>query len=116
MFLTYHILSVLSSLLFICYGAACLWSSSMIEEFERLNLARFRVLTGLLEIAGALGLAAGFFIPALRVLAAVGLGLLMTLAVIQRIRQRDSFPNMLQALVLAVITIWIAVFGAMEIL
>jgi len=35
----------------------------------------------------------------------------MTLVVIQRVRQRDSLVEMLQALVFAVITIWIAAYG-----
>jgi len=82
-------------------------------EFERFGLSRFRVLTGVLEISGAVGLAAGFLFPPLRVIAAAGLGILMTMVVIQRIQQRDSFVEMLQALVFAIITVWIAVYGAM---
>lgn len=116
MLLTYDILSFGTSALFLYYGAACLWSKPMIEEFERFGLARFRVLTGILEILGAVGLAVGFFVPLFRVAAAVGLGALMTLVVIQRIQQRDSFVEMLQALVFAVINLWIAAYGVLAVL
>lgn len=113
--ITIHILSFVTSALFLYYGAACLWSQTMIEEFERFGLARFRVLTGVLEILGAIGLAVGLFVPLIRVLAAFGLGALMTLVVIQRVQQRDSLVEMLQALVFAVITLWIAVYGVSEV-
>lgn len=115
MILLYHGLSVFTATLFLYYGAACLWSNAMIDEFERFGVPQFRVLTGVLEISGALGLAAGFLFPPLRVMAAAGLGILMTMVVIQRIQQRDSFVEMLQALVFAIITLWIAVYGAMDI-
>jgi len=75
--LIYHVLSVLTSTLFIFYGASCLWSAAMKAEFERFGLSRYRLLSGVLEILGALGLALGFFFPSLRVAAASGLALLM---------------------------------------
>lgn len=110
----YHILSALLSALFVYYGAACIWSSAMVEEFERFGLARFRVLTGVLEILGAIGLAIGFFVPVLRVAAAIGLCVLMSMGALHRIRQRDSLPEMAPALLFALLTLWIAVYGATQ--
>lgn len=109
----YHALSILTSILFIYYGAACLWSDPMVDEFERFGLSRYRVLSGILEILGALGLVLGFVYPMMRVVAAGSLGLLMVLVVVRRVQQRDSFAELFPALIFAVITIWIAAFGAM---
>ncbi|MBT3447936.1 MAG: hypothetical protein HOC28_04960 [Bacteroidetes Order II. Incertae sedis bacterium] len=114
--LIYHVLSVLTSTLFIFYGASCLWSAAMKAEFERFGLSRYRVLSGVLEILGALGLALGFFLPSLRVAAASGLALLMVLVVVRRVQQRDSFGELFPALLFAVITLWIALYGALVVL
>jgi uncharacterized membrane protein YphA (DoxX/SURF4 family) len=112
----YHALSVLTSTLFIFYGASCLWSATMKAEFERFGLSRYRVLSGVLEILGALGLVIGFFFPPLRVAAAAGLGILMVLAVVSRVQQRDSFREFFPALLFAIITLWIALYGALVVL
>jgi uncharacterized membrane protein YphA (DoxX/SURF4 family) len=44
---------------------------------------------GALEVAGALGLAAGFVVPALGIAAAVGLGLLMVGGIVAHVRAQD---------------------------
>jgi len=88
----------------------------MKAEFERFGLSRYRVLSGVLEILGALGLVIGFFFPPLRVAAAAGLGILMVLAVVSRVQQRDSFREFFPALLFAIITLWIALYGALVVL
>jgi hypothetical protein len=47
------VLEILSACAFLFYGAACLFSAKLVAEFERYRLARWRVLVGSLEIAGA---------------------------------------------------------------
>ncbi|MEM6672440.1 MAG: DoxX family protein [Planctomycetota bacterium] len=93
-------LRVISIVAFLGYGVACVAGRSMVKEFERFGLARFRVLTGVLEVLGALGLLASYAIPDLLPLAAGGLALLMLLGVLTRIRVRDSLGAMLPAIVL----------------
>lgn len=83
---TAQILSIVS---FAVYGTTCLLPGKMVSEFERFGLARFRRLTGVLQLAGSLGLVAGFYSQALLVFSAGGLAMLMLLGVIVRMRIRD---------------------------
>ncbi len=87
---------------FFVYGMGCLVSDRMVAEFERYGLARWRRPTGLLEVAGALGLAVGYFVPIVGTMAAAGLSLLMIGAIATRIRIRDSLAATLPAIVFGV--------------
>lgn len=93
---------VASIVAFLFYGLACLFTGRMVAEFERFGLARMRTLTGALEVLGALGLLAGFFVPPLVIVSSGGLALLMLLGVGVRVRVRDSLLEMLPAIVLLV--------------
>lgn len=99
---------VLTAAAFLYYGVLCLVSPAMSAEFERYGLPRLRVLTALLEIAGALGL---LFAPNTRwmALAATGLCVLMIGALIVRVRIDDPWHAMLPAGVLLLVNAWIAV-------
>jgi len=81
---------VLSVLVFLFYGMSVLFANGMAAEFERFGIRRLRVLTGTLELLGALGLVAGQFIDGLVIVSAGGLALLMALGMLTRIRVRDS--------------------------
>jgi hypothetical protein len=77
-------------------------------EFERYGLAKFRKLTGLLELLGGIGLITGYYLyPALLYLSALGLATLMLLGVIVRLRVKDSYIQILPALLLMIINILI---------
>ncbi|MDG1492017.1 MAG: DoxX family protein [Planctomycetota bacterium] len=93
---------IVSAIVFVGYGGLCLHRTAMVSEFERFGAARFRVLTGWLEILGGLGLVVSFWLPALLPFAAGGLGLLMFFAVLARARVRDSLLKSSPALVLMV--------------
>jgi len=80
---------ILSIVSFAFYGTSCLLSETMVAEFKRFGLARFRRLTGALQLAGSVGLVAGFYFPAILVSSAAGLAALMFLGVLVRIRIRD---------------------------
>jgi hypothetical protein len=80
----------------------CLTSPAIEAEFERYRLPRLRVLTGWLEIAGASGLTASYWVPELLAPAAGGLALLMAFALAARVRVRDSLVQMAPALALLV--------------
>ena len=71
------ILTAISAVAFLFYGLACLFSAKLVAEFERYGLARWRVVVGGLEVAGALGLIAGWWFPPLQTAAAAGLFALM---------------------------------------
>ncbi len=93
---------VLSIAIFLGYGGMCLHRTAMAAEFERFGAARFRVLTGWLEILGALGLLVSYRVPQLLPFAAGGLCLLMLFALLARVRVRDSLWQSSPALFLMV--------------
>lgn len=114
MILLYDVLSALTGLFFLYYGAACLFSTAMKAEFERFGIPRLRFLVGVLEILGGVGLWVGFFAPILGVLAAVGISLLMFIVVVQRIQQGDTLAQMAQAAVFALVALWLSVYGYLQ--
>jgi hypothetical protein len=95
------ILILVSSAAFLFYGAACLFAPALAAEFERYRLARWRVLVGLLEVAGAFGLVAGWWFPPLQAAAAAGLFALMICGLWARWRIGDPWHAMLPAFILA---------------
>lgn len=101
-------LAALSGFSFLIYGLSCLQSRAMAREFERFGLARFRTLTGLLEVFGGVGSLIGVWYPPLLLLASGGLTVLMVLGVAVRLRVRDGLFLTLPALVLCVVNGYVA--------
>jgi hypothetical protein len=99
------VMMVVSAVLFVGYGALCLFSGGMKAEFERFGLSRFRRLTGGLEIHGGAGLVVGLFITEVAIVASGGLALLMLLGVIARLRVHDPLLEILPAGVLMVMNV-----------
>ena len=97
----------ISAILFSFYGLYALFSESMAREFERYGLARFRVLTGVLQVAGSLGIIAGHFYSPLLLISAGGLTAMMLLGVITRVRIKDPLSAALPAFLLAVLNFFI---------
>jgi hypothetical protein len=83
----------ISSASFGSYGVSCLCSRAMVVEFERFRLARYRVLTGTLQVAASVGLLAGLLTGVagrwLLLASAGGLAMMMLLAVLVRVRIND---------------------------
>ncbi len=102
MTLAYFGLTALSVVVFLVYGLTCLFANGMAADFERFGMPRLRVLTGTLEVLGALGLIAGQFIDGLVIISAGGLTVLMALGLLTRLRFRDSVRESLPAFVLMV--------------
>jgi len=98
-----------SAALFLVYGALCLFSNGMEEEFSRYGLSRFRRLTGALELLGGAGLLVGLLLPEVMLVAAAGLALLMLLGVTARVRVRDPLLEMVPATVLMIANLWVLV-------
>jgi len=92
------VVQVLTGLAFLAYGVGCLVSPRIVAEFERFGLARFRPLTGWLEMAGGAGLLVGARWSSLGLAAAAGLMTLMVLGVWARVRVGDPVVAMLPAL------------------
>jgi hypothetical protein len=100
--------AVFTSLSFFAYGGGCLFARGMKAEFDRYGLSRLRVLTGLLEIAGAVGVLIGLVVPTIGFIAASGLAMLMLGGVGVRVRIRDTFAQTLPAILYLMITLYLA--------
>ena len=103
-----NFLTALSAAAFLFYGLACLFSPKLVAEFERYRLPQYRVLVGSLEVAGALGLIAGWWFPPLQAAAAAGLAALMLCGLWARWRIRDPWYAMLPAFVLGAVNLLIS--------
>ncbi len=89
-----HITSIVLGLIFIYYGLQCLFSMKMKAEFIRFELTTYqRKWTGLLQLMGATGLITGVFFPLIGATASAGLGLLMLLGFMVRLKIKDSWSE-----------------------
>lgn len=93
---------------FLYYGVSCLISPRLINEFERFGLSEYRIITGVLQLLGAVGIIFGLLYPFLGILAAVGLTLLMMAGFITRIKIKDSFFQTLPSFFYMVLNAYIA--------
>lgn len=107
MTLAYQISTGVSVVLFLFYGLACLFAEAMKADFERWGLGRLRLLTGTLEVLGALGLVVGQFVPVLVIVSAGGLALMMALGLATRVRFGDAWWESVPAAVLLVVNAFI---------
>ena len=90
--------SLISGIGFLLYGYQCLRSPFMKLEFERFKVPQFRVLTGILEVLGGLGVIIGIMFPIIGIFASLGLCLLMALGVVTRIKIKDTWIQCFPAL------------------
>ncbi len=97
----------ISAILFCFYGLYALFSASMVREFQRYGLDRFRVLTGLLQVAGSLGIMMGHFYSPLLLISSGGLTVMMLLGVITRVRIKDPLSAALPAFALGALNFFI---------
>lgn len=100
-------LNLFSALSFLGYGISCVGSGHMVTEFRRYGLAKFRVLTGTLQILGAIGLLIGLWLPWVGIFASGGLALQMLLGFGVRLSIRDPIHLCLPALFYCVLNAWL---------
>lgn len=97
------VLVIFSSVSFLVFGLSCLFAPYMVLEFKRYGLAKFRTLNGLLQILGALGLLLLFYQPIFALVASGGLGILMVLGFLVRLKIKDGFVKSFPAFFYAVL-------------
>lgn len=100
-------LVIFSALSFLMYGFRSLTTEAMKIEFERYGLAKFRVLTGSLEIIGGVGLLIGLFFLPLLIISSAGLSLLMLLGFGTRLYIRDPFLQCLPSFIFLLVNAYI---------
>lgn len=83
----------------------------MKREYVRYGVPHFRSLIGSLQVAGGLGLLAGFAVPLIGQFAAAGLAILMLGGVGLRIQIRDNFIQTLPAAFYLVLNAYLAAAG-----
>ncbi|MBT8393913.1 MAG: DoxX family protein [Bacteroidia bacterium] len=99
-----NISSLLMALIFFYYGLQCLFSEEMKSEFKRFKLRKIqRKLTGLFQLLGAAGLITGVFYPLIGTIASFGLGLLMFLGFLVRLKIKDSMSQTFPSLFLTIV-------------
>ena len=98
-------LQLLSAMSFLYYGVLCLVSADMVKEFERYRLAKYRRLTGFLELIGGLGQLVGLYSAPLLLLSSAGLAGLMICGIWARARIQDPWYLFLPAIVLFAVNI-----------
>jgi hypothetical protein len=76
-------------------------------EFERYGLTRFRVLIGLLQLLGGIGLLVGLISRPILVSSSGGLTLLMLIGFSIRLKMKDGFMLSLPSFILMVINFYI---------
>lgn len=89
---------LLSSLSFFAYALSYFVSPHMKNEFERFGVQKLGLLTIVLEFLGAAGLLVGLLFEPILLIASGGLALLMLMAVLFRVKQKDSLWISLPAL------------------
>jgi hypothetical protein len=100
-----------SAISFLGFGTACFFSQPMKREYVRYGVPHFRSLIGGLQMAGSLGLLAGFSIPLVGQLAAAGLAILMLAGVGLRLHIKDSLIQTLPAVFYLVLNAYLAAAG-----
>ena len=91
-------LQIFSSLSFLFYGLLSFFSDKMKDEFKRWHISQFRIIVGIAQLVGGIGLIIGFFIPVFMFLSSFGFSILMLLGFILRIMVKDGFLKSLPSL------------------
>lgn len=100
-----------SAISFLGFGLACFFWNPMRQEYVRYGVPQFRIIVGILQIAGGLGLLAGFAFPPIGHLAAAGLAIMMLCGVVLRIHIKDRFFQTLPAVFYLVLNAYLAFAG-----
>lgn len=102
---------ILDSVFFVFYGIHCFISKKLASDFKRFKLPDSqRILTGMLQLFASVGLLIGFYIPIIGLLAAGGLGLMMLVAFIYRVKMHDSAVETAPSVLFMVLNFWIMIF------
>lgn len=102
------VIILFSAISFLAYGCGCFLSRYLASEFNRYGFSTQRNLIGILQILGAFGLVAGIWLHPIGQLASWGLSLMMLLAILIRIRIRDSIPQTIPAILYLVVNAYLA--------
>ncbi len=96
-------------------GSKIAGAKHQIELFETVKLPQWlRVVTGYLQIAGAIGLIAGYWYPGIAGWAAMGIGAMMAAACLSHLRVRHPIGKLVPALLNLLIAVAVVLLFADE--
>ena len=102
-----NLVLIFSSASFLFYGISYFISKKMKSEFKRFGLEKFGIITAILEIMGGVGLVIGLKFNSILVISSGGLGLLMFLGILVRIKVKDSILITIPALFYMLLNLYI---------
>ncbi len=102
---------LISSFSFLAYSISYFASPHLTIEFKRFKLEKLGLFTIILEILGAIGLLIGLLFRPLLLISSGGLALLMFLALVIRIKSKDSLLVSFPAVFYMVLNIFIFCSG-----
>lgn len=100
-------LLLFDSLSFLFFGLGCWYSSHIKHEFIRYGLSKYRKLTGLLQLLGAVGIGVGYGVEIFWLISTGGLAVLMLLGFGVRMIIRDSFFQSFPALFYCLLNLYL---------
>lgn len=105
---------LISSISFIAYSISYFVSPHMKKEFKRFNFEKLGLLTIVLEILGAMGLLIGILFRPVLLISSGGLTILMLLALVIRIKSKDSLLISLPAIFYMILNAFIFYLGSKD--
>jgi putative oxidoreductase len=103
------VLQILLALMFLMAGFSKFKDKRQVEAFEHYGYPQwFRIVTGIVELVGAIGMIVGIWYPMVAHLAGVWLGITMLVAVITHIRAKDPAKMVLFPAILFVLNALVA--------
>lgn len=91
-------------------GSKLAGAKHQVELFDSIKLPQwFRIVTGIIQLIGAIGLVIGYWYPGIAAWAAVGIGVMMLIAVLSHVRVKHTlgkmFPAILNVLISAAVVL-----------
>ena len=100
-----------SSLSFLIYSVLYFVSPNMKNQFKRFNLEKYGLIVIIFEILGALGLLVGFLFKPLLFISSGGLAALMLIALLVRMKSKDSLWVSIPSIFYLLLNAFIFYFG-----
>lgn len=101
------VIVIFTSISFIVYGINSFTSKSMVNEYQRWGFGKYRKLIGISQILCGAGLLIGLKYLALLQFASLSLIIMMSLAILVRVKIKDNISEVLPAISYLVLSILI---------
>ncbi|HLR79762.1 MAG TPA: DoxX family protein [Bacillota bacterium] len=106
------ILQIILGLGFLMFGWMKFTSEQMVKGFEHFGLPQwFRIVTGIFEWIGAVGMIVGIWYPQIAIFSGIWLAIIMFFAIVTHIRAKDPLSQSTMAFVLLVLSVVVALIN-----